>query len=142
MKRINSLRLIKNGIYIGNSNGLVGVDYEKMLDSQYVINYSGTPTAWALYGSKIYFNAFADQDYTLSMAYNVGDLVYPSADSDISIWFNEGQDIIRYHAMGVFYNDNLHSAELAQPCFELAKGYLNNLLQRNVNSSSSNGILS
>lgn len=140
-KRMISLRILVNGTYRGVDNGFVGVSYSQLEEVSTDPTLSQTPDTWALLGNRIYFNCLADQDYTLSIVFNIGDETPVSADSDISIWFEEGQDIIRLEAMGIFYADKLHSPELGQTCKAEAMRYYDNLVQRNVERSSSNGLI-
>lgn len=130
-KAIINLRILVNGTYRDSIGGFKSTDIKTMEDNWADPTLSQTPVEWALFNDSIYVNCLADQDYTLAITYNYGDATYPSADGDVSVWFDAGQDLIRYKATSIFYDDRLHDISLAERYEEKADKFYDNLLGRN-----------
>lgn len=129
-KAIIGLRLLKDGFYRGPRDGFKGTDIKALEDNWTDATLSQTPVEWALFNGSIYFNCLADQDYTLPITYHYGDVTYPSADGDTSVWFDAGQDLIRYKATAIFYEDRLHDVNMGQLYEGKAQEFLQNVISR------------
>jgi len=127
-------RVTVNGQWRGKGRGFEKTSFEKLKNEIFLDpNATGFPENWAIFGNTIYVDKLADQDYTLGLAYVYGDTSLPSADGDISIWFDEARDLIRYYAAGLYYQDYLHGEEKAQFYFGKANEWMRNLTDDFVN---------
>lgn len=127
------LKLFDGNRYYGTQSDFKGAEYVFVSD-RLACNPNPCRPRWhGNFGNSIYFDAIADQDYVLQLAYYSRDVSYPVADNDTSIWFGDGVDVIRYHAIATFYNDTLHSPELGDPFFDKAALYFDNLMIDNNN---------
>lgn len=135
------LKLYDTNRYFGSKSGFSGSDYVSVSDYLSCNANPCRPAYYAVFGNNFYFSAIANKDYSLRLAYNNKDTAYPSGDNDTSLWFGDGLDIIRYHAMGIFYSDTLHSDELAGSCFDKAALCYGNLVQNNNNRDKFNLVI-
>ncbi len=130
-KSLIGLEILVNGQYIGKRGGFKETTMEELRSNWLDPTLSNTPVEYALFNDQIYFNCLANQDYTMRISYNYGDVTYPESDGDISVWFADaGVDIIKYEAMALFYADRLHDYSTSDQYKQRANGYFNNLLTR------------
>lgn len=108
------LRISVNSRWIGHQTGFKHVTHDELKESATDAAATGSPCAWALFGNRVYVDRISDQTYTLDLSYIRKDVTLPEADSDTSIWFDEGRDVIRLKAMEYFYRDRLHAFEIAE----------------------------
>ena len=104
-----SLRVLVNGRWMGERHGFKSRTFNELLEENTDDTNTGYPETWALFGSRIYVNRTADDDYDLDLPYIKGDVAYPSADSDSSVWFDEGFEVIRLEATAIFLRDRVHA---------------------------------
>lgn len=130
-KAMQNLRIIVNGFYVGRNTGFELVDNAALEDNWPDATLSQTPQEWSKFGSLVYVNCLADQNYSLPITYTRGDTSYPSEDGDTSIWFDEAADLIRYKAMATFYRDKLHGFDEADVFDGKAQEIFNGLRDRN-----------
>lgn len=135
------LKIFDTNRFYGDASGFKGMEYVFVSDQLACNVNPGRPRYHALFNNTICMSSIADTNYELMIAYYNKDTSYPVADSDTSIWFGEGVDVIRYHAMGTFYKDRLHSDELGDPKFEQAALYYSNLTTDNNNRDKFNLVL-
>lgn len=110
--RMKCLRIVVSSQFRGKDTGFEPVhDISELREKTGATQRTQTPMFWSLLNAKIYTDTLADQSYTLKIDYNMKDTSYPSATSDTSIWFDEGQDVIRWMAMSIFYGDRLHDEQ-------------------------------
>lgn len=112
-----NLRLLDDTtLYNDRNGGFRQCTYEELQDKKELSpNTSYRPNWWALYGSTIYVERPANQNYTLELDYNKQDSSYPSADADTSVFFgDQGRDLVRYRALEFYYRDRLKGFEQAE----------------------------
>lgn len=135
------LKIYATNRYLGTNSGFKGAEYVYVSDLLSCNTTPCQPHFHANFAKSIYFDSIADAAYPLKLAYYNIDTIYPVLDSDTSIWFGDGVDIIRYHAMATFYNDTLHSSEIGDPYFDKAALYYDNLTDDNNNRDKFNLML-
>jgi hypothetical protein len=135
-RRLINLQLQVDSRYRDVNNGFKPVEYEVLRRNWLDPTLSQTPVEYALFADTLYFNCLADQDYTVRIDYNYGDVTYPSADGDTSVWFDEAQDVIRYEATAIFYDDRLHDEAGFTKNKAKADLHWNNLLMRSNSQKS------
>ena len=127
-----AVRLLTNGYYSTQSNGF---DYEPDFDA-FQAGYRrevvpGQPTAFSLVGNSLITDYLANADYTLEVNYYAKDASPPTADSDTSIWFDDGYDLIRSRATAI-YKDESEQYEAAPNDWARADVYERALAARNA----------
>lgn len=135
-KSLINLQILVDDKYRGVNNGFKEAEFNVLRRDWLDPTLSETPQEYALFAEALYFNCLADQDYTLRIDYNYGDVTYPSADGDTSVWFDAAQDVIRYEATAIFYEDRLHYDKGAAIARAKAQSYYNNLLIRSNSQKS------
>jgi hypothetical protein len=63
---------------------------------------NGLPQACAVLNGTLYNSHTANQDYAIRLNYFKKDATLPTSDTDTSIWFDDGYDVIRSHARKIF----------------------------------------
>lgn len=107
------LRILVGGVWIDHDGGFTHVTWNELKNYNKDFTTTGVPSKWALFGTKFHFDVVSDADYSLDVTYIKKDVTLPSADSDTSVWFDDGQDLIRNKAMEFFYRDRLHAFDRA-----------------------------
>ncbi len=129
-KCLDNLQILVNGTYRGHNEDFRLTTSNEMREVWRDPTLTQAPVEYALRNNTIIFNCIADQTYTLRMDYNYGDTTYPSVDGDISVWFDDGVNVIMYEAMSNFYADRSHDYEQAAAMKAKADSYYNGLLTR------------
>lgn len=112
-KHIN-LRIQVNNHWRGEKSGFSPTTYANLAEMREISTLPDIPEHWALFGTRIEVDREADANYTLELAYVRGDTSYPSADSDVSVWFEDhSQDLTRYTALSILATDYMHSVDWA-----------------------------
>lgn len=126
------LRLIFNDVYYSSTNGFVGVTYNDMRSYQNILNLSGMPNRWALYGNNIVLSPTPPDNYILDIDYYYKDVVYPVNYDDTSVWLGDlTEDLTRYKALANFYRDTLQAEEKAMFYINRAQEFITNMNIRN-----------
>lgn len=136
--RMMDLRIVVSGSVRGKDTGFAPVgNLSELRAKAGATTRADAPAYWCLVNNKIYVDTTPDDSYTLKIDYNCKDAAYPSSGSDTSIWFDEGQDVIRWHAMGIFYGDRLHDEVNEAKYFARAQAALAKLTGRSNTRESS-----
>ncbi len=77
--------------------------------------FGGYPQNYAFWGDNIYVDVEANADYTIDLTYHKKDAELPQDDTDSSVWFNEGADVVRLLAMSYFVTDVQQDELTANP---------------------------
>lgn len=107
------LRASVSGQWISENNGFKQSTYQSLRNTYTSVTDTGSPAVWALFGNSVYVNQIANADYLMELSYYAKDAVPPIGDDDMSIWFDDGADLIRNRAMEFFYRDRLHTPDAA-----------------------------
>jgi hypothetical protein len=111
---MKSLRVWNGSRYLDETSGFEPVTFDELrrikADNP---NKTTTPSFWALWAGKVYVDSTVSTTTTAPIDYYKKDTSYPSGASDTSIWFEEGQDVIRFKAMAIFYRDRRHDENMA-----------------------------
>lgn len=126
------LRVKVNGSWRGYNQGFSAISYQELIDQNINTTNTGCPSKYAFFADSIYFDRVADQNYDIDISYIKGDVTYPESDSDISVWFDEGEDLIRYKALEMFYRDSRDAEEKAAYYKQAASDTYINLVERHM----------
>lgn len=124
------LKYLYNNFWYSERNGFMETTWESLEDLAENSTATGRPKWWALFGDRIYFDVMANDDFTIDISYIKGDVTEPSADGDTSVFFDEGQDLIRYKAESFLYSDYLHDSDGAGTSEAKAQQVYNQLTAR------------
>lgn len=69
---------------------------------------TGQPLACAESNGTLYVSHISDVSYTIPAVYYAKDATLPSGDSDESVWFDDGYDVVRSMANYIFKRDSQH----------------------------------
>jgi len=86
------------------NNGFALLEYDNFKDQYLTTNiaYQGRPLACSLFNKTLYASHAPSADTTLEFTYYKKDITLPTADGDMSVWFDEGYDVIRSLAQYVY----------------------------------------
>lgn len=101
-----SADITANGRRYTDGDGFDLFTFEKLRKTYWVNDPipSGRPYAWALDGDTLYLSHKADAAYTISLRYFKQDASLPGV-NDGSVWFDDGQDLVRAMAQYIFKRD-------------------------------------
>jgi hypothetical protein len=103
----DTFRILINGTYYGQGDGFDYLFFDDLNAYHRKSLSSGQPRRCAVLGNTLYFDATADANYTIEVVYYKKDVTLPNADADTSVWFDDGQDVIRSHAMAILADETL-----------------------------------
>jgi hypothetical protein len=129
---LGNARLLVNGVYQSRSNGGFNYrDWEDLQDNYRNYLVSGQPQNYGFYAGNIYFDKTANADYTIELSYYCKDVTKPQGDTDSSVWFNEGMDLIRVTALAMFKDESQEYGTAAND-WRRAELYESRLQERNT----------
>lgn len=105
-------------------------DYKRKWYTQ-VEKPTGRPLACTVRNGTLTFSHSADQSYTALIDYYNQDETLPTADSDTSVWFDEGYDVVRSKAMTIFKREVL-GYSLSEDDANLEQMYYTQLCQTSM----------
>lgn len=127
----DTFRIQVNSTYYGQGDGFDYMDFHT-LNAYHRKSLSSTqPRLCGILGTTLYFDATADQDYTIELVYYKKDATLPQADSDTSVWLDDGQDVIRVCAMALLADETLeYPADKVAQMYQRADRYYNELVKQ------------
>lgn len=135
------LRVKVNNIWRTHGKGFDHITFDELKDEFTDASATGAPTNWATFGAAIYVDKAADSNYEMDIAYIKKDTSLPDADGETSVWFEDGQDLIREKAMEFVYRDRLHAYEKANEHETKAATWLNTLTTQHNQRQITAGLL-
>jgi hypothetical protein len=127
------VRLLSGGVYLGENNGFTPLTWEEFEEESTDSNVTGQPGFWSSLGNTLYAYPTPTSAYTIRLSYVQGDATSPEADGDSSVWFDEGQDVIRNHAIGELYSSAFGEPELGASYKLLAQEYFDSVMSATAN---------
>lgn len=103
-----SFRLSSGGVWKGQKNGFQFISYNK-LETEYLQSVTlatGIPAYCAVLNTTIYTDKLASSSLTIQCRYYRKDASLPTDDTDTSVWFDDGYDVIRADAMLLFKRES------------------------------------
>lgn len=126
------LRVKINGKWTSSDDtGFSEVGFHEFKDLARDDTQSGPPRIFTQYAGAFLFFPYAADDYIVELNYCKKDTTEPSSDSDTSVWFDDGQDVIRLKAKEIYYRDHKHSKQHAGAAAAAAKEAYESLKSRN-----------
>jgi len=123
------LRLLDDTTYYTDTNGIELMTISELVDAVSVLQ-PGRPTRIAIWDETLYTDYEAQDDYDIDLWYYQKDATLPSADGDTSVFFDDGQDLIRNKAIEYFYRDRLHDNTSGDIYEQKAMTFYNQLTAR------------
>lgn len=119
-------------VLYGARQGFTSLPYDD-LNSLYTNSAeTGYPTKYATLGNLFYVYPIQSSDTPIFITYRYKDAVYPQANDDTSIWFNDQTiDALRNKALEIFYRDTLQSPEIANGYVPIVEDYINTIKRKN-----------
>lgn len=99
-----SFSFVSGGKRYKDGDGLDFLTYDRLQSEYHTISplNTGTPRACAVWGTTLYFSDIADTNYTIDCLFYAQDATLPTVDSDTSIWFDDGYDLVKAMAQFIF----------------------------------------
>lgn len=103
---------IGNVVY-GRYQGFTEENYSDLQDLFNNTLTTGRPSKYALFANQFFVYPYTSDNFQFNLSYYYKDSVYPSLDTDTSIWFNDfTYDAVRAKATEDFYTFALQSPDL------------------------------
>lgn len=126
-----TFRIQVNNYWRANADGFdYYTDYQEFQQKFTDKITDGTPRNCSVVNGTLYTDKLASDDYPIEVVYFKKDVTLPVADTDISVWFDEGADAIRTQAMAM-YKDEALEYEASDRDWARAAYYLNELYKQN-----------
>ena len=127
----DTFRLLVNGTYYGQGDGFDYMDFATLNSYHRKKLTSAQPRICGVLNDTVYFDANADSDYTVELVYYKKDATLPQADSDTSVWLDDGQDVIRACAMAILADEVLeYPSDKVALMYQRAERYYNELVKQ------------
>jgi hypothetical protein len=119
-------------VYYGVRQGFTAIPFDDLNSLFNNGAENGLPTKYATLGNLFYVYPLAASDTPVLITYRYKDAVYPEANNEVSIWFNDQTiDALRNKALEIFYRDTLQSPDLANSYIPIVEDYINTIKRKN-----------
>lgn len=119
-------------VYYGVRQGFTPLPYDDLNSLFTNSAQTGYPTQYATLGNIFYVYPITSSNTPVVITYHYKDDVYPQANNDISIWFNDQTiDALRNKALEIFYRDTLQSPDIADTKVPIFQDYINTIKRKN-----------
>lgn len=99
-------RILVNNTYRSRADGeFVFHNFDELQSMYRTQLQSNIPRNYSFFAQRIYTDALANDDYEIELTYYKKDATQPTDDTDTSVWFGEGIDLIRATAMAIFKDE-------------------------------------
>lgn len=120
---IESVDLLTSSSRYTHGRGFDLLEYDRLRQQYFNTATLATerPQACAQVGTTLYLSHTSDAAYTLSVTYFKRDASLPTADTDTSVWFDDGYDAIRSLAQHLFAKEHMATKDSDA---EIPRGYM------------------